>query len=170
MKGENMKKVVSILLIFVIVFFFLPQLAYANSPGPPLDGTREPTPGGVIRIISLYLIIIAFTCLVEWLVCIPFKLHYVYTKTIILTNLTTQVIMHFLEWLLMAVLSTNFLDAIASYIFTVTVLEVAVVISEFLIYRKKIPGYSVQSHLFYVLSANAASAFGGLLLLLLIIF
>ena len=165
-----MKKVVSILLIFVIVFFFLPQLAYANSPGPNLDGTREPTPGGVALIISLYLIIIAFTCLVEWLVCIPFKLHYVYTKTILVTNVITQVIMHFLEWLLMAVFPMNFIDAISWYILTVTILEVAVVVSEFFIYRKKILGYSIQSHLFYVLSANAASAFGGLLLLLFIIF
>ena len=165
-----MKRIITILLMFSILLLFLPQTVFANAPGPNLDGTREPTPGGVALIISLYLIMIAFTCLVEWLVCIPFKLHYAYTKTIILTNLTTQIIMHFLEWLLMSVLSTNFLAAIASYLFTVTVLEIAVVISEFLIYRKKILGYSIQSHLFYVLSANAASAFGGLLLLLFIIF
>lgn len=164
-----MKKLVAILLMFSILLIFLPQTALANSPGPNLDGTREPTPGGVALIISLYLIIIAFTCFVEWLVCIPFKLHYVHTKTIILTNLITQVIMHILEWLLMAVLPLTAFDFIGWYVFTVTILEIIVIISEFLIYRKKILGLSTQSYLLYVLSANAASAFGGLLLLMIIL-
>ena len=165
-----MKKIVAFLLMFSIFVFCLPQVAFANSPGPNLDGTYEPQPGWVIFIIVLYLVIIAFTCFVEWLVCIPFEMHYVYSGVIIATNVTTQIIMHFLQRLLMAVFSMSIIDAIACYILTVTILEVAVVISEFLIYRKKILGYSIQSLLLYVLSANAASAFGGILLLILIIF
>lgn len=164
-----MKKIVAVFLLLCMMSCLLPLQAHANSPGPNLDGTYETQPGWVVFVIVLYLIVMAFTCFVEWLVCIPFKLHYMYSKTIIVTNVITQVIMHFLEWLLLAVAPARGLDLIAWYILIITVLEIAVFVSEYLIYRKKILYLSRWTCLFYVLSANAASAFGGIILLMLIL-
>ena len=157
----------SCVLLMVLLLCVLPVTVLANAPGPNMDGTYNANPIIVVVIIVVYAILVVATCLTEWLVSIPFHLHSVYGKRIVLTNVVTQVIMHILEVSFFAKLALA--NSFGSYALFVAVLEVLVYISEFLIYCKIIPNYSKKRLLLYTICANTASLLIGLLLLVIIL-
>ena len=85
-----MKRIISIFLICLVLLIYLPQLAFANSPGPNLDGNIDTSQAWIIGSVLIYLLIIGFTCLVEWLVSIPFAMHRECAKIILVTNILTR--------------------------------------------------------------------------------
>lgn len=162
-----MKRLITVLLCILSVLYLVVP-AFANAPGPNLDGTHEVSPFWIISLIIVYLIIVAVTCFVEWLVSIPFLLHYIHTRAIIVTNLVTQVVMHLLEYVTALLMPEN-IYFLEWYPVTVIVLEVFVYISEYLIYCKVRPGVSRKKLLLYTVCANTASLALGLLLLQIIL-
>ena len=163
--GIEMRKWITLFLSLTLTVCFLPFLAYANSPGPNPEGIFEVNGTYRILLVLVYGIIIGFTCLAEWLAAIPFCLHQLYGKTIIVTNVVTQIIMHLLELMSIAVMPDGAVPLVWFSI-TVLVLEILVFVSEFFIYRRKIPGLSQPYLLAYTVCANCASLLGGLLLLM----
>lgn len=162
-----MKRLIIILLCILPVSCLIVP-AFANSPGPNIDGTYDVNPVWIIALIIIYSIIVAFTCVVEWLVAKPFHLRDSYGKWIVLTNVVTQIVMHILE-LVSLPLCPDTVPVVVWYSVIVVLLEILVVMTEFLIYRRKFAGVTKKECLLYTLCANAASAIGGLLLLMIII-
>lgn len=159
-----MKKVTSVLLIFIMLFLLLPQVVNANSPGPNLDGSIDTSPAWIIGPVLIYLLIIGFTCLVEWLVSIPFAMHRECAKIILVTNILTQIGMHLLEVVYLALTAVPAAFWLAFPAFIVT-LEIVVYATEFFIYYKKMLGFPTWSIILYTICANTASLVLGLLII-----
>lgn len=159
-----MKKVTSVLLIFIMPFLLLPQVVNANSPGPNLDGSIDTSPAWIIFQVLIYLLIIGFTCLVEWLVSIPFAMHRECAKIILVTNILTQIGMHLLEvvYLALTAVPAAFWLAFPAFI---VILEIIVYATEFFIYYKKMLGFPTWSIILYTICANTASLLLGLLII-----
>ena len=169
-----MKKILTVALLCGLLVFLISPAVFANAPGPNMDGTFERNFGDRSRIMWIAVICICllytpFTCWVEWLVSGPFGLRGSYQKTIFITNLISQLSMHFLEVLIMSFAPRYVQDSIYWYALVVLVLEVLVYLSEFLVYRKKMTGVSGKRILLYTLCANTASLLGGLLLTIFIL-
>ena len=162
-----MKRLIAILLCILSVYC-LAVPAFANAPGPNLDGTYDLPLTWLILLIIVYVIIIAFTCFVEWLVAKPFGLQEFYGKWIVITNIVTQIVMHILELCALSLYPDSIPLAIW-YPLIVVMLEILITIAEFSIYRKIFAGFSTKACLLYTACANAASAIGGLLLLMITI-
>ena len=159
-----MKKIFSILLIFAILMIILPHVAHANSPGPDLDGNVDPKPATIITVVVVYMMIMGFTCLVEWLVSIPFKMHEECAKLILVTNVLTQVVMHALELLFLWVMAALPIVWITFPILLLS-LEIIVYFSEFFIYKEKMLGFPTWQIFLYTMLANTASLVLGLLII-----
>ena len=159
-----MKRVIPVLLLFILLFVFLPQVAFANSPGPDLDGNVDPKPATIITVVVVYLMIVGFTCLVEWLVSIPFKMHEECAKLILVTNVLTQVVMHALELLFLWVMAALPIVWITFPILLFS-LEIIVYFSEFFIYKEKMLGFTTWQIFLYTVLANTASLLLGLLII-----
>lgn len=163
-----MKRFISILLC-ALCFSSLFVPAFANAPGPNLDETFGSRPFQdviAILLIVFYVILIAFTCLIEWLVSVPFGMHRECFKLIVITNVISQVAMHLLE-------VAFFLTALATgglfgmfYPVVLIALEIIVFASEFVIYHNKMLGFPTWQILLYTILANTASLVLGLLLIL----
>ena len=160
-----MRKRISVFLLLALLVCCMADAVYANSPGPNLDGSSDPNPIFVIGLVVIYVLIIGFTCLVEWLIAIPFALHRQYAKTIIATNLVTQIVMHLLEILSVSIAPPTS-SFVVWYVIVVLLLEILVLMVEFLIYRKRIPEVPARHLLQYTVCANTASLLGGILLLM----
>lgn len=161
-----MKKVIPVLLLFILLFVFLPQVAFANSPGPNLDGTSNRSPTWLFNVLVIYLLIVGFTCLIEWLVSIPFGMHKECAKLILITNIITQLVMHFLEYLfLMLTASTGGVLYWVTVPLFVVGLEIVVYVSEYFIYHNKMLGFPTWSILLYTICANTASLVLGVLII-----
>jgi hypothetical protein len=159
-----MKKVTSVSLIFIMLFVLLPQVVNSNSPGPNLDGSIDTSPAWIIGPVLIYLLIIGFTCLVEWLVSIPFAIHRECAKIILVTNILTQIGMHLLEvvYLALTAVPAAFWLAFPAFI---VILEIIVYATEFFIYYKKMLGFPTWSIILYTICANTASLLLGLLII-----
>ncbi len=145
----------------------LPATVLANGPGPNINGTYDINATVIPVLLLIYVIVIASTCLTEWLVSIPFGLHDTYTKKIVVINIVTQIVMHILELLIPTILPGD--NVIGKYLLSVLIAEVFVYISEFLIYCRIIPDFTKEKLLLYTLCANTASILSGLLLLFIIL-
>jgi hypothetical protein len=159
-----MKRIVVILLMLSILLVFLPQVAFANSPGPKFDGSVDPKPATIITVVVGYVLIVGFTCFVEWLVSIPFKMHEECAKVILLTNVLTQVVMHALELLFLLAMAV-FPIVWLTFPIVVFALEIIVYFSEFLIYKDKMLGFPTWQIFLYTMLANTASLLLGLLII-----
>lgn len=159
-----MKKVTSVSLIFIMLFVLLLQVVNANSPGPNLDGSIDASPAWIIGPVLIYLLIIGFTCLVEWLVSIPFVMHRECAKIILVTNILTQIGMHLLEvvYLALTAVPAAFWLVFPAFI---VILEIIVYATEFFIYYKKMLGFPTWSIILYTICANTASLLLGLLII-----
>ena len=161
-----MKRIISIFLICLVLLIYLPQLAFANSPGPNLDGTSNRSPTWLFNVLVIYLLIVGFTCLIEWLVSIPFGMHKECAKVILITNIITQLVMHFLEFLfLMLTASTGGVLYWVTVPLFVVGLEIVVYVSEYFIYHNKMLGFPTWSILLYTICANTASLVLGVLII-----
>ena len=162
-----MKRIVVILLMLSILLVFLPQVAFANSPGPNLDGTSNRSPAWLFNVLVIYLLIVGITCLIEWLVSIPFGMHKECAKLILITNIITQLVMHFLEFVfLMVTASTGGVFYWVTVPLFVVGLEIVVYVSEYFIYHSKMLGFPTWSILLYTICANTASLVLGVLIIL----
>ncbi len=159
-----MKSLVSCVLIVLIVMLCLPQVAYANSPGPSIDGSYDTSPALVIGIVIIYCLVVGFTCLVEWLVSIPFKMHKECARIIIVTNILTQIGMHLLEFGYLAAAAVPAAFWVGLPLFIV-MLEVIVYATEFFVYYKKMLGFPTWQILLYTILANTTSLILGLLII-----
>ena len=137
----------------------------ANAPGPLEFG--EPAPVNPL-VIALFLVIsvpgVALTVVVEWLICKPFGIGRQYKKLVVWTNLTTQIILRMLQ-LFTFPLRPNGMSASVWGVIYLTVLELFVYLSEFLIYNWRIRDVSWKKCLYYTVTANTASLIAGLLVL-----
>ena len=163
-----MKKVTSVLLIFIMLFVLLPQVVNANSPGPNLDGTVDTSAAEIVSLVVIYVfvyvLIVGFTCFIEWLVSIPFGMHKECAKIILVTNVLTQIGMHLLEigYLAVTAVPAAFWLAFPAFI---VILEIIVYATEFFIYYKKMLGFPTWSIILYTICANSASLLLGLLII-----
>ena len=105
---------------------------------------------GMILYVFLSLIGVVVTCLVERLAAWPFGLGKAYGRTILLTNVVSQVVMRLAHIFLHILL-------IRSYIWTVILLELPVYTCEYLFYRKRMKDISWKRVLAYTGTANTAS-------------
>ena len=147
---------------------FFPLTASANAPGPNLDGSVETSPLLIALFVFVSIVGIVFTCFVERLIAKPFGLREEYGKQIIFINIVTQIVMRMLQLWLPGV-APNGMWLIAWYVICVIVLEILVFVTEFLVYCRIMRNVTQKHICMFTLSANALSAFGGLLLLLFVI-
>ena len=161
-----MKVKIAFLAMFTMLLSFLPQFVFANSPGPNLDGNFTRSPGWIVGVVVIYCLIVAFNCLLEWVVSIPFQMHKECCKIILITNFVTQIAMHSLEVILFF-LTTGTGGALywMTVPFTIIALEIVVYITEFFVYRHKMLGFPTWSILLYTICANTASLVLGLLII-----
>lgn len=101
----------------------------------------------------------AFTCIVEFLVAIPFGLVKKHSGLIFLVNVISQITMHLCNIRLYSIVFWR-------YPYAVAFLEVLVFAGEFLVYRRTMRDISLAKCIGYTLAANTASLASGLLLLL----
>lgn len=161
-----MKQVITILSLFCIALFLLSQVAYANAPGPALgsnDGEDSVATIMIIAFVVICLGLTCFTCWMEWLIAGPFGFRRDYQKSILITNLITQLTMHLLEFLLIYFGSYGIEYRIQQYLLIILVLEVLVYVSECMIYCRIMREVSTKRILLYTACANTASLLGGLL-------
>lgn len=152
-----------ILICFSLCLFLNPAFAATSMEDtqPIID-----SPEDVIGVIIEGTVIFGFFCFLEWLVSIPFKMHEECKKVIILTNIFTQLILHLIEFLFVAMYAE-----FVGFFFWLTIpiligIEIMVVIIEFFIYYKKMLGFSTLSIYLYTICANAASLLLGLLIII----
>lgn len=99
-----------------------------------------------------------FTCLIEYLLSIPFRLRKTYGLRILLVNLASQIAMHITYILLYSIVFWR-------YGFMVFLLELLVYSGEFFVYRKMMKDVSLARCLCYTITANTVSLVFGLLLI-----
>lgn len=163
-----MRRLFAITIGFLFVFVLTPQLAYANSPGPNLDGSFDrpifSALSAVGTFILIYLLVTGFTCFIEWLVSVPFGMNSECKKVILITNAITQFVMHLLEVAFLAVTAVPGAFWLAFPVFIV-ILEILVYVTEFMVYRDKMLGFPTWQILLYTILANTASLMLGLLII-----
>lgn len=99
---------------------------------------------------------IILTCGVEWIVGKLFDLTRLVGKLILVTNMVSQIIMRILFVILYSILP--------QYVLVMVILEVLVYVGEFAVYRLKVDYISMKKCALYVVIANTASLFLGILL------
>lgn len=106
---------------------------------------------------------LVLTCIVEYLVAIPFDLWKYYGRTIVLVNVASQIFMHLLFILLYGVLFWR-------YSFAVLALEILVYAGEFLYYRRKMFDVPLGKCIGFTVTANTASLICGVLCFAVLLF
>lgn len=114
---------------------------------------------GVVLYLVLCQFAILFTCLIEYLVAIPFGLRKRYGGKIFLVNIISQVAMHLCYVLLYSVVFWKYPHA-------VILLEVLVYSGEFVIFKQIMREEPLVKCIGYVMAANTASLALGLLVIL----
>lgn len=114
---------------------------------------------GVVLYLILCWFALLFTCLIEYLVAIPFGLRKRYGGKIFLVNIISQIAMHLCHILLYSIVFWRYPHA-------VILLEVLVYCCEFAVYRRIMREESPVKCIGYVAVANTASLALGLLFIL----
>lgn len=110
---------------------------------------------GIILYILLGIIGLIFTCWVEWLAALPFKLVRWYGSLIAMTNLVSQILMRVSFVVLYDLFYWNYYVALL-------VFEVLVYTGEFLFYRWRMRDVSWKKCLAYTVTANSVSLILGI--------
>ena len=157
-----MKRLFAVFLMLSILFVLLPSSAHATSSAQdmqlsPLELPLLDEPYGVVCWLVVYLLILGFFCVIEWVISIPFKMHEECKKVIFLTNLITQVGLQavvVIYFLLCYYCGRFWISFVPHMSLAIPILPYVV---EFLIYRDKMLGFTTKEILIYTILANTAS-------------
>ena len=150
------KKTFRVLFLCLCLGLMLSAAVSANSPpSAELEGGGL-TPGSLMIYLFFIILSILLTVLVEWVVSLFFRLEA--SSTVVLTNVVSQLIMHFL-YLVGSLLLFDRIDP--NYV--IIILEVCVFLGEWGYYAHELVSASKVKLLFFTLTANLLSLFlGGL--------
>ena len=114
---------------------------------------------GILLYLILCMSALVLSCLIEYLVAIPFGLRKQYGSKIILVNIVSQIAMHLSYILLYSIVFWR-------YPYAVILLEVLVYSGEFMIFRRIMREKSLTKCIGYTVAANTASLALGLIFFL----
>lgn len=149
-----MKRALRVLCLWLCLCLMLSAAVSANSPpSAELEGGGS---GAAALIVVLFFIMLSVlsTVLIEWVVSLFFQLQA--SRTVVLTNIVSQLIMHFLY-----LIASLLFFAWAKPIYIILILETCVFFGEWGYYAHKLDNTSAIKLFSFTLTANLLSLFLG---------
>ena len=163
-----MKRYVAVFILLLVLCVCAAPVS-ANALGPSEFGKPFPVnPLLIALFVAISAACIVLTVIVEWLIGKSLGIGRQHKKLIIWTNVTIQIILRILQLFTFSLLP-NGMSAVAWGAIYLTALVLFVYLSEFLIYNWRMRDVSWKKCLLYTVTANTASLFAGLLLLIILL-